>query len=127
MKFDEFDKFTEQLFSDIRKMRDTKGREYARTADRFDNFNRLAAELQIPREKVWQVYFTKHWDAIRSYIDNKREFSDEGIYGRMVDAITYLTLLAGMFKENASVGDKGKKTKSDVKTANKSIRRRPRV
>jgi hypothetical protein len=102
VKFEEFDKFTEDFFDEVRRMRDTKGKEYARTTDRFDNFNRLAAELQLPREKVWQVYFTKHWDSIRSYIDSKREFSDEKIHGRLIDAVTYLILLAGMFKENSS-------------------------
>lgn len=101
MTFDQFDKFSTDLIQKVLLMRDTKGQEYARTSDRFDNFNRLAAELKIPREKVWQVYFTKHWDGIRSFIDNGREFSDEGIQGRIVDAITYLTLLAGMIEEDA--------------------------
>ena len=101
MTFEAFDKFTTDVIQKVLLMRDTKGKEYAHTADRFDNFNRLAARLNLPREKVWQVYFTKHLDAIESFIDNGREFSDEGIQGRIVDAITYLTLLAGMIEEDA--------------------------
>lgn len=123
MKFKDFDKFTEDFFDSVRRMRDTKGKEYARTADRFDNFNRLATELALSREKVWQVYFTKHWDAIRSYIDNKREFSEEGIHGRMIDAVTYLILLAGMFKENAS----GTKRVSKADAEHGSIPRKRRM
>lgn len=99
MTFEEFDKLTEELFENVRVMRDTKGKEYARTEDRFDNFNRLASRMDIPRETIWLVYFTKHMDAIESYIKHGRTFSDENIRGRIVDAMTYLALLAGMFGE----------------------------
>lgn len=100
MTFEEFDKYSAELLADVVKMRNTKGREYAGPKDRFDNFNRLAARTNMPRNRVWQVYFTKHMDAIESYIQAGREFSDEGIRGRIVDAITYLTLLAGMIEED---------------------------
>ncbi len=100
MTFEDFDKYSKELLADVEKMRDIKGREYAGTKDRFDNFNRLAARTNMPRNRVWQVYFTKHLDAIESYIQAGREFSDEGIRGRIVDAITYLTLLAGMIAED---------------------------
>lgn len=100
MTFEEFDLFSNKLLIEVERMRDTKGREYAGTKDRFDNFNRLAARLNLPRQKVWQVYFTKHIDAIDSYISTGQTFSNEGIRGRIVDAITYLTLLAGMIEED---------------------------
>lgn len=100
MTFAKFDEFTEEMLGRIRNMRDTKGKEYAGTEDRFGNFNRLAADCGISREKVWQVYYTKHWDSIKSYIQNGTEFSTETIDGRIVDAMTYLLLLAGMIKEN---------------------------
>lgn len=103
MTFEEFDKFTEALIADIRKMRDTKGKEYAREKnDRFGNFNRLAARLGIDREKVAMIYLTKHLDAIESFIDHHREFSTEKIRGRCIDAMTYISLLAGMFEENST-------------------------
>lgn len=101
MTFEEFDRHTETLFEEIRQMRDTKGKEYAGDGDRFDNFNRLSVEADLTREKIWQVYFTKHWDAIKSFIKHGREFSDEKIHGRILDAIVYLMLLDGMIVENA--------------------------
>lgn len=100
MTFAEFDAYTEALLTDVRLMRDTKGKEYAGPKDRFDNFNRLAQRMGLKREQVWQVYFTKHWDAIESYIRDGQTYSTEGIRGRIVDAITYLTLLAGMIHED---------------------------
>lgn len=100
MTFLEFDYFSSKLMKEVLEMRDTKGKEYAGGKDRFDNFNRLAARLNLPRQKIWQVYFTKHLDAIESYIEHGREFSSESIRGRIVDAITYLTLLAGMIEED---------------------------
>lgn len=100
MTFEEFDILTDLLLGEVRLMRDTKGKEYTDGLERFDNFNRLAAELDLPRLKVWQVYFTKHMDAIRSYIRTGQTHSTEPIRGRIVDAITYLTLLAGMIEED---------------------------
>jgi hypothetical protein len=102
MTFEEFDRFTEGLFEDVMKMRDTKGKEHANSADRFGNFNRLASRLDMPREKVLLVYLTKHMDSIDSYVVNSKTFSTETIRGRIVDAITYLTLLAGMIQEKDS-------------------------
>jgi hypothetical protein len=104
MTFEDFDAFTEDIISKVKHMRDTKGKEYARSENRFDNFNRLANDLNLNRNKVWQVYFTKHLDSIKSYIDNNREFSNESIQDRIVDAITYLILLAGMIEEDNKNG-----------------------
>jgi hypothetical protein len=100
MTFQEFDKFTEEIFEKVRNMRDTKGREYAGSKDRFDNFNRIADVLELPRNVIWYVYFQKHIDSIRSYVKAGHEFSDEKMQGRVVDAITYLLLFAGMEKED---------------------------
>jgi len=103
MTFKEFDDYSDDLLHSVLDMRNTKGKEYTHGKDRFDNFNRLAIKCgNLDRKVVWLVYFTKHIDAIESYINNGREFSSEGIEGRIVDAITYLTLLAGMIKEEKS-------------------------
>lgn len=99
MTFEEFDKFTQELLTEVVKMRDTKGKEYANSTDRFDNFNRLSKRLDLSREKVLMVYLSKHMDSIDSYIVNGKTFSNEAIRGRIIDAITYLTLLAGMIEE----------------------------
>lgn len=100
MTFDEFEKFSNELLAEVKNMRDTKGREYANGEDRFGNFNRQAARLKLHRMKIWQVYFTKHLDSIESFIEHDRTFSHESIRGRFVDAITYLTLAAGMIYED---------------------------
>ena len=106
MTFEDFDSYSRDLMEKVVSMRDTKGKEYAGNKDRFDNFNRLAVKCgNLDRKLVWLVYFTKHIDAIESYISNGREFSTESIEGRIVDAITYLTLLAGMIKEEKQINE----------------------
>lgn len=107
MTFQDFDTYSTELLAKVTNMRNTKGKEYAGDNDRFDNFNRLAVKCgKLDRKLVWLVYFTKHIDAIESYISNGREFSTESIEGRIVDAITYLTLLAGMIKEEQDIKHK---------------------
>lgn len=105
MTFAQFDDFSTDLIKEILHMRDTKGKEYAGEKDRFDNFNRLSARTGLDRKTVWLVYFTKHMDAIESYIKNGREFSNEKIRGRIIDAMTYLSLLAGMIEEEPEFKD----------------------
>lgn len=102
MTFEEFDKFYDELIEETKKMRDTKGREYAHEADRFANFKRNATALGLDPLQVWAVYFMKHIDSIMSFVQSKRTFSDESIRGRFVDAITYLGLAAGMVAETHS-------------------------
>jgi len=80
-------------------MRDTKGKEYASSEDRFDNFNRLAKTLDINRLKIASVYLQKHLDAINTFIKEGKISSTEPIRGRFVDAVTYLILMAGMESE----------------------------
>jgi hypothetical protein len=100
MTFDEFDRIAERIVTQVRRMSETKGKEYSQTANRFDNFNRLAARLNLPRNKVLLVYLTKHLDAIESYVQNGQTYSSEPVFGRIVDAITYLMLLGGMIAED---------------------------
>ena len=99
MTFPEFDKFQEELLKEVILMKDTKGKEYANSESRFANFDRLAIRLNLSNIKVALVYLTKHMDAIESYISRGRTYSTETIQGRIVDAITYLTLIAGMIEE----------------------------
>jgi hypothetical protein len=77
----------------------TKGVEYAGNADALDNFKRHAEELDLQPEQVWAVYASKHWDAIISYVRRGRVLSEEGIEGRIDDAILYLYLLLGLVRE----------------------------
>lgn len=80
-------------------MRDSKGKEYANSADRFANFNRISAQVGITNAQVGMVYLTKHLDSIQSYLKTGRIHSTERIRGRFVDAVTYLVLMAGMCEE----------------------------
>lgn len=103
MTFPEFDKFQEELLKEVVVMKDTKGKEYANSESRFANFDRLAIRLNLSNIKVALVYLTKHMDAIESYISRGRTYSTETIRGRIVDAITYLTLIAGMIEEQENI------------------------
>lgn len=113
----EFDAHFDKVVKVCCSMRDTKGKEYAHSTDRFANFNRAAERLGISREMVLNVYLHKHLDAIDSFILNNKEYSGEGIQGRIRDAITYLLLLDGMIEENKLnvLGAIGKPTELDEK------------
>jgi hypothetical protein len=76
----------------------SKGAAYSGDDDVFSNFKRLSKELDLPMLKVWLVYFQKHYDATRSYVNGNYKDS-EGIDGRIADMINYLFLLYGMIKE----------------------------
>lgn len=99
MKFTEFDAVQAEIFAKCVEMKTSKGVEYANSDERFGNFNRLAERLGVSRNQVLYVYLTKHMDAIESYI-RFGKVKSEPIEGRIVDAITYLTLLAGMIRED---------------------------
>jgi hypothetical protein len=100
MTFSEFDEFFDAFIMKCKGMRDTKGKEYANSVDRFDNFNRLAKTLELDRLKIAQVYVQKHLDSINSYIKTGQIFSDERIQGRFIDVVVYMILMAGMSLEN---------------------------
>ncbi len=99
MTFENFEQFQAALFDQVKHMQCTKGKEYTDGIDRFQNFNEEAKDMDVSRLKVAEIFLNKHMRAIKSYIRNGKEYSDEGIMGRIVDAITYLTLIAGMIEE----------------------------
>jgi len=100
MTFEQFDNYQLDLLTQVKKMKDTKGKEYAHYIDRFANFNRLADRLSQSNLLIAWVYLTKHLDSIESYIKDGKVYSTESIQGRIVDAITYLTLIGGMIEAN---------------------------
>ena len=102
MNFQEFDKFQEKLLAEVVGMRNTKGKEYAIENDRFANFNEDAQINGVDRLICANIFLNKHLRSIRSYIRNKQTYSNESIRGRFVDAIVYLTLIAGMIEETES-------------------------
>lgn len=104
MTFDQFNEYQAKLLEEVVGMKDTKGKEYAHSKDRFANFNRLAEELGLSNLVVAWVYTKKHLDAICNYVCETRYGKEptklsEPIRGRIVDAITYLTLIGGMIEE----------------------------
>lgn len=99
MTFEEFDKFQDELWKECVKMRDTKGKEYANSANRFANFNRLAESLGLTNIQVAWVYAAKHLDSIAQFCRTQQTHSTEPIRGRIVDAMVYLSLIAGMIHE----------------------------
>lgn len=78
----------------------SKGEEYSSSDDQLGNFRRLAEQTGLTMPQIWLVLFTKHIDAIRTFIKDEaagvqRERS-EPIEGRIDDAILYLYLLRGI-------------------------------
>lgn len=100
MNFKQFDQFFDEFVEECRKMRDTKGKEYASSLDRFDNFNRLGRTLDLDRLKIAQVYVQKHLDSVNTFIKTGRVSSTERIRGRFIDIVTYMILMAGMAEED---------------------------
>ena len=71
-------------------------KEYAHdTENVFANFERVASNLNVSREKALLVYLLKHIDGICSYVDGHKMQRDN-LKGRITDAIVYLCLLWGM-------------------------------
>ncbi len=86
-------------------LRRDKGAEYTQgDADVLANFKKCGTELGIPALKVWRVYYKKHDDAVVSFIKYGREFSTEGIEGRIDDMQVYLDLLRGLVAEHKEFG-----------------------
>ena len=89
----------DEIFAEIQGTREAGQKEYASGTDNaFANFEKLAAELGIPREKVLWVYAMKHKDGIASAL-NGHVSQREPVQGRIKDLIVYLCLLWGMIDE----------------------------
>jgi hypothetical protein len=99
MTHEAFNDYQAKLLAEVVGMGATKGREYSHSDDRFANFNRLSEALGIPNYRIGWIYAMKHKDGIESYVKYGKEYSTEGVRGRIVDLITYLTLIGGMIEE----------------------------
>ena len=99
MNCNEFFEFVKlEMIPEGFKIMNSKGESYSGLEDKLGNFKRCAQLANLPIEKVWYVYFIKHFDALSAYI--RGEYKDnESIKGRMLDMINYLWLLAGILKE----------------------------
>jgi hypothetical protein len=93
----------EGIFEELRETRKAGQAEYAHKGrDAFANFDRLAADLQIPREAVLWVYAMKHRDGIAAWINGHRS-QREDVRGRIKDLMVYLCLLWGMVEEEEQI------------------------
>lgn len=75
-----------------------KQNEYTLNDDAVDNFIRNGKELRLHPLVVWEVYFAKHWDSVRSYIiqrtgDPIDPPRTESMWSRIDDMQNYLDLL----------------------------------
>ena len=95
----EYNIFLKDKLLEISSTSESGQKEYALNADAFDNFNRLSNELNISREQVLMVYFSKHRDGIISYLKGHKS-QREPVQGRIKDCIVYLMLLWAMVDEN---------------------------
>lgn len=102
MSFDDFAAFQRELFAECRGIAGMKGKEYARAGNRFANFTRMSQDNpKFTPEDIALIFFTKHLDAIKSYIETEQVYS-EPIRGRFIDAIVYLTLIYGMIEARSA-------------------------
>jgi hypothetical protein len=95
-------RITEQIFKDVLSMAETKGAAYAQQGDTLDNFKKVADATGQTMFQVWQVYFQKHILSINNAIMADPDFPvehTEGMEGRILDAVTYLTLLQCLLTE----------------------------
>jgi len=99
MNNDQFIEFLRHTYENLLDLTRTKGLEYASSQNAFANFEGIAADIQLPREKILWVYFTKHLYSIRNYLNGGT--SSEPIAGRIDDAILYLVLLKAMLTEGS--------------------------
>lgn len=84
----------DKMLRDCIQTMSSKGKEYTGgSPDRLNNFRQAGADVGLPMEKIWYVFFNKHLRAIQSYIKNGcRVESNETIHSRIMDCIVYLLL-----------------------------------
>lgn len=95
------------VWEEIQKLREAGQMEYAHgDSSPFRNFEALAEELGLPREKVLWTYAMKHRDGIVAWL-NGHKSQREGVRGRINDLIVYLILLRAMIDETDTAEDPG--------------------
>jgi len=98
MTRDDFDKLIATFTDNRKKIQKSKGEAYSGREDALDNFKRGAKKSGVSPLVVWNVYFSKHLDAIDAYI--RGDYCDsEPIAGRFMDAINYLELGYGLIND----------------------------
>lgn len=103
MQRTEFNNLLTQAESRKLAIRVGKGKEYTVGSDDvLANFKTIAKELEgvaVTPLVVLYIYWAKHKDAFLSYVRNGKEFSSEGIEGRIDDLQIYLDLARACIEE----------------------------
>ena len=120
----DFTVFLQKKLNEIEQTSASGQSEYVLNENAFDNFNRLAAELGIPREQILMVYFSKHRDGVINYLKGQRS-QREPVQGRIKDCIVYLLLLWAMIDENEIVARAQAQTNVYIGNSNDFQRPRP--
>jgi len=111
MKFthEQYDVLVSDTVENILKLGKLKGAEYAGDFDRLENFRRNGAQLGLPMEVIWAVYYNKHHDALMTYVRDiqhgKSRERLETIPSRIDDMIVYLLLFKAMYVEWENKGE----------------------
>jgi len=110
--YPDLDLFLDDCFKTMRE----KGHDYREGNDNdlLHNFRTVGEEMELPPEKVWYIYASKHWKAIKTFIKEAGQSESEPIEGRIKDVIVYLLLLHRRVQEM-------KREKKDVKAFDKTF------
>jgi len=101
MNREEFNTLIDGFTAERKEIQMSKGQAYSGKDDALDNFKRNAKKNDVSPLVIWNVYFSKHLDAIDSFI--RGEYTDtEPIEGRFMDAINYLELGYGLVREGTN-------------------------
>lgn len=98
MEYANMESIIEREFDNVRELRGTKGREYARDEDTLADFKEVAAECGVTPLQCWAVYVKKHQRAIDTFI-REGGVRSESIESRIRDVLVYHLLLLGLIEE----------------------------
>lgn len=99
------------IFDTCTTMLEIKGKDYASEAEAFQGITRIAAELDLPVDKVIHVFLMKHIGAVV-----KGQSFAEDMSSRRVDAINYL-VLGQIWESGKQKGERhDKEAKEDTRT-----------
>lgn len=102
MQAEIFKSLLDQIHVELVKLTESKGKEYAASADQLANFKRQGKALELAPEMVLMVYLSKHMDTIKEYCKGRSDGRlSEPIESRVLDAILYLCLLLAFIREEA--------------------------
>lgn len=108
MNASEFLDFYKKLCEEEIKIFTLKGTEYSGEMNRFNNFEKLAEELNVhPLLIIW-IYTKKHLDSILTFINDHKVKSNEDIMGRINDVRNYFALTGGMIEKYRNLPDNHK-------------------